>query len=118
MSYYSHREFVDIRFRYGAYWITYTVEVEADMRKVDAGAGPLEFWGRPVVHSIIGWEVDEIHIKSISWHQGGRGANSTRYELSGDEFEKWSPKTYQRILNAVWEQYDAGELEFEAMDEW
>jgi len=78
----------------------------------------LEFWGRPVVESRITWEVDHIGIKSISWHQGGRGANSNRYELSGDKFEKWSPKTYRRIEEAVWEKYEAGQIEFEAMDEW
>jgi len=117
MNYYSHREFVDVRFKYGVYWITYTVELEADMRKVDVGAGELEFWGRPVTHSIVTWEVDEIYIKSISWNQGC-GANGTRYELSGDEFAKWSPKTYQRILDAVLEQHELGNIEFEAMDEW
>jgi len=117
MNYYSHREFVDVRLSFPPYHIDYEVEIEADMRKVDVGAGELEFWGRPVIDSRIIWEVDYIDIKSISWHQGG-GPNGSRYELTGDEFEKWSPKTYKRIMEAVWEQHEAGQIEFEAMDEW
>jgi len=60
MNYYSHRQFINIRLEFGMRWINYDVEIEADMRKVDVGAGELEFWGAPVRHSLITWEVDHI----------------------------------------------------------
>lgn len=118
MNYYSYPKIVPVQIFIAGKKVIFNVECVADMRKEDVGSGWSECHGRPVRESILIWEIDNIHIKSIEFFTGGRGAESNRYEMTEKQFRDWSPMTFHRIEKALEKKHEKYAIEFEAMDEW